>query len=386
MFLKWIFTFWNIITMTFVNIYIYKLFDSFEYVTFYNILLYTSLFIWFSFFWYFIWKFNINIKKLFYLSFLNFLISFLLLFFINSDFYWIIFFTLFYWIWMGNYYCSIQSYEIKDISDKKRDFYSSILSVWIKVLYIIVPLIVSLIFYLSDIFSYNEPYKLLFLLIPILYLLSLFFIKDLKPYSPIRVKLKSYKKFFNMKNKNILLYFLTDSITFTIPSILITILLIDILKTEITLWILQSLFSLFSIFLILLFSTKRNSNNRNKIMFYSWIIIFINFIFLWFNLNFIWLITYYIIDNIVSPFYKISVQIYDLKFISNIKYNKSDFFPSMIFRESILWFWRIFSLIIILIIIKYNPNNLENVFSYSFLILWFFYILSPLFIKLEENK
>lgn len=386
-YLKWIFTIWNIFAITFINIHIYKIFNNIEYVIYYNLWLYTNVFIGFVFLGYIVWKLNINIKNLFYISYINLFISFIILFSITNNTIAVIVFTIFYWIGMWNYYCATNSYEIKEVKSKNRDFYSSVLSSWIKFLYIIIPLFISFIFFISEKLNIEDPYKILFAIIPFFYFTSLFFIKNLTSYNPIQINFKSLRKFLNFKkNKNILWYFLTDSITFTIPSIMISILLIYILKTEINLWIIQSFFSIISIIFIMIFSTKRNGKNRYKIMLYSGIIIFINFLILWFNISFFWLTLYLIIDNLIAPFYKISVWVYDMKYISKIKYSKNDFFPTLIFREAILWLWRISSLIIILLIIKHYPNDIKKVFWYSFLSLWFFYILSPLFVILEEKK
>ena len=121
--LKWIFTFGSIISGVFINIYVYKNFNSIESVILYNIWLYSFLFIWFSFFGILISKLKIDLKKLFYFSYFNFIVSFLILIFLKNLFLSILFFAFFYWIWMWNYYAAIGFYELRETKEKIRDFY-----------------------------------------------------------------------------------------------------------------------------------------------------------------------------------------------------------------------------------------------------------------------
>ena len=396
LYIKFIFIIWTIISLTFVNLYVYKIFNnSIEYLIYYNIFLYTWMFLGFSIFWYIFLTFNFNVKNLFYVSFISLFTSFLFLLFVENDILRILLFIIFNSTWTWVYYSASHAYEIKNIKAKNRDFFSSLISIWFKFLYIFIPIFISLVFYLDSLFKFDNAYTILFILLPIVYLFSIFFIKNLKPYFLASTNINTntnisnknildFKRFFNKKNANIIFYFLTDSITFTIPNILIIIALINVLESEVSLWIYQSIFSLLSIILIALMSTVRNNRNRIKIMLISWIIIFMNFVILGFNLNLYGLILYYIIDSVIAPFYKISIHVYDLKFIKKIKSN--NILSTMIFRELILWIWRVLAFIIILVIIKYNPNNLENILQYSFIVLAFFYILSPIFVFLEEKN
>ena len=75
----WIYGFGSIITGTFVNIYIFKVHNSFIEILFYNVAFFSATFIGFSLFGWIMSILQGNIKNMYYLSYVLFIVSFLFL-------------------------------------------------------------------------------------------------------------------------------------------------------------------------------------------------------------------------------------------------------------------------------------------------------------------
>lgn len=78
-YLMWIYGVGSIITSTFVNIYIFKLHNSFAEILFYNMAFFSATFVGFSLLGWIMSVLQGNIKNMYYLSYVLFILSFLFL-------------------------------------------------------------------------------------------------------------------------------------------------------------------------------------------------------------------------------------------------------------------------------------------------------------------
>ncbi len=360
-YLMWIYGIGMIITNIFVNIYIFQINQSFLDVVIYNILFYTSTFVGFSgIWWYMSYKWN-DIKNMYYIGYFLFIISFILLFVLSGDIKGVYIFSILYALWNGAFWNWVHSQELQNIKDKNRDFYSSSISAWLNIIDIITPLWIAVIFYLSKVLVI-EGYTILFWFLPLVYLLSFIFIYRIDSYIPSSIDYKDLRNFFCMrKYKFGHLYFFIGWLKTGFKSVILAIISITLLKNEINVGILQWLLAFISSFVIVHFSFKRNSDNRFYYLTIIGIFSFINLIIftLFFN------ITYFIIFSLISIFldsmYRVSEHTYDLSLMDNIKTGESDFYPAMVLREVLLWWWRITALVLLFCISLYSWFAIENI-------------------------
>lgn len=160
------------------------------------------------------------------------------------------------------------------------------------------------------------------------------------------------------------------------------------MKTEFNIWLFQALLTFISTFLIIHLSLKRSKTNRVKYFFYFSFFILLNYILFWLNFTTIWYIIFSFIWLFLNPIYRVSEHVYDLALMDNIKTNDSDFYPAMVLREIILYAWRLLSIILIFLLLKYWLNT-EETLKISLIICWFIFLIkyfSIYFWEKYENK
>lgn len=389
-YIVWLYSIWWFIWNFFINIYIFKVNNNILDVFIYNLVYITASLVWFSLLWFFVAYFRKNIKILYYISFSLFIIAFLSLFIMHWE-YKLFLFWILYWIWNWAFWAWLHSQELANIEDKKRDFYSSSVIAWNNVLWIFVPFLISLIFYISTKYFNVSWYMVLFLIVPFLYFISFFYIKNIKDYSPKRIDLNHLKNFFNFK-KNLywLLYIFFTWVSHWISFFLPAVIAIYFLHNEINVWLFEWIISVISILFIMYLANIRNNNNRLKIMFISILLILINAIIFIFNFNTLWYIIYTIIWILLWPLYRISEHVYDLKIMDTLETWSDDFYSAMIYRDFLLWVWRVIIIwFFIFIILNFNIS-LEYMLKFLILLLAFTLLLSwgsiALYEKFLQNK
>jgi len=354
-YLMWIYWFWTIVSMIFVNIYIYKLNESLSNLITYNIVFFTTVVIWFTFIWYLMSVFKKNVKNLYYFSYFFLILAFILLLLFWDNLLWIYMFWSFYGFWVWTFRSAIHTYELSNIKDSHRDFYSSMVSFWENCLEILTPFIISLVFILSRYYDFNW-YYILFFITPLIYVTSFFFINQIDNYIPNKISKKDLKNFFNLR-KYIFwhLFFFFWWIQQWLYTFLFAILSLYMLKNEVNIWIFQWILWIISISLIIFFSLKRNWDNRFKffaILSFSYFLICILLVL---NFNIVGYIIFSLFSILIKPLYNVSKHVYDLSLMDNIKTCENDFFPAMLFRDFVQYLWRLVALFSFLYIsLNYN--------------------------------
>lgn len=387
-YLMWIYSVWNIISHIFINIYVFSLNKNIYDVLEYNLFFVTATFIGFSFLGFLMSIFKKNIKYMYYLAYSLFILAFILILIFSWKF-WTLLFASIYWLGFGSFRCAVHTQELVNIKDKTRDFYSSVISSGTNIINIIVPLFVSFIFFIVKKYFNFSPYIVLFLVLPFVYFISFKFIHNIWDYIPSKIKKKDVKNFFNLKKYLFgQLYILSVWLYQWLFWSLFPIIAITILKTEVNVWFFEWIITFISTFVIVFLSTKRNIKNRIKFMWIISVLIFINITIFAFNFNLIWYIIYSLVSIILTPLYRISEHVFDLKLMDTIKAKWSDFFPAMIFREITLWLWRVF-IIFILILLYYKWFNNEEIIQFGLISIWiliiFAWISISLHMKLEDR-
>jgi hypothetical protein len=380
-YLLWIYATWWFITSIFINIYVFSLQSSVSQVIIYNIINYSWIITWFVGIWFLMSHLGKNIKKMYYIWYVLFILSFLSLFFLEWKLVWVYVFAIIFWIWDWIFWNAVHTQELKNIENKSRDFYSSTISAWDNVIKIFLPLIISWIFFIWKIFDF-DGYTIIFLCLPFIYMISFFFINNIWDYFPAKIKFEDVKDFFDFKKyKYWHLYFLSSWINEALIIFLIPVLSIYFLKTEVNVWLFQAFLTFISTTLIVHLSSKRHEKNRFKYYFNISLLMMLNFVFLW---AFLWTFTFVVFSLILlflEPILWVSYHVYNLSLMDNIKTKNNDFYPSMLWREVFLYTWRIWVLLWLAFLVYFFKFDLEEtlktwiflcIFSYIMLV-WSIY-------------
>lgn len=382
-YLMWIYSFWQFIAALFINIYIFKIDNDITNVIIYNIIFFSSNLLWFSGLGYILSIYKINIRTMYYLSYIVFILSFIFLLLFKNNIVWSYIFWFIYGTGLGSFWCAVHANELNNIADENRDFYSSLISAGWNILQIITPLLVSVVFYFSSLFSINW-YYLLFIIIPIVYLISFLFIKNTWLYIPSKINKDDVKNFFNLKK-----YFWWQAYIFftgmlwAFKIVILPIIAIILLKNEVNVWIFESIMWVISFFLVIFLSHIRNAKNRLIILFWVTLVIFLVHLLFSFSFNIYTYILFNLSLVILSPIFRVSEHVYDLKIMDTIKNPDSDFFPSMVLREFTLAISRISTLILCLFLVYYSNYSLETLLKIFLILNGLSYLLVYISIKLH---
>ena len=387
-YLMWIYSAGTIVSSIFINIYVFSLNKEISDVIIYNLFFTIFTFIGFSGIGVIMSIFQKNIKYMYYIAYILYIFSYLLLFILDKHI-WVYLFAIFYWLWNWAFWCAVHTQELVNIKDKTRDIYSSIISSWENIIKIVVPLLVSVIFFVVWKFFDFSAYIILFLLLPIIYAFSFLFIKDIWDYVPSKITINDIKNFFNLKKYLFgQLYFLFSWFLSWFTWVIFPVVSILILKTEVNVGLFEWIITFISTFLVIFLANKRNVGNRVKIMWILSFLIFVNISIFAFNFSLIWYIIFTLLAIILNPLYRVSSHVFDLKLMDTIKVSESDFYPTMILREFSLWIGRILALGGLSILVYYWFND-KNILRIWLLWIWVFTILLwvaiALHMKYEEK-
>lgn len=384
-YLMWIYGMGGVISGLFVNIFIFKLDQNIVDVISYNLVFFTFSFIGFSLIGYVMSLLKKDIKNMYYISYSLFILGFVYLLFFHNQLVEILLFAMIFGTGNGAFRCAVHSQELVHIADKKRDLYSSSISAGSTIIGISMPLVVSWVFFVSKILSFNG-YIILFLFLPFLYITSFLFIKNIESYIPDTIKKADVKNFFNFKKYFFwLLYILWVSFYQGIQYIIWATIAIYLLKTEINVGLFEGIISLLSTVILIFLSHSRTTDNRIKIMGYLTLFLSLNYFLFVANFSIFWYLIYTIIGIIVWPLYRVSEHVYDLKIMDSIKYEGSDFFPAMILREVLLWIWRMFVMLIILYVATLTNVELQSVLKVGLILIPTFLIFTWCMIALHTK-
>lgn len=386
-YLMWIYAFGHIITAIFINIYVFQTFDTVTSVLYYNLILFTATFIGFTPVGFLLSQLQKNVKISFILAYSFFVFAFFLLFFFRNFAPIVFIFSFFYGFAFGSFWCGLHSYELKETSKEQRDFYSSIVSAGESFLNIITPLLISLIFFFADKFESINGYGIIFWLLPLSYISSFFFIKNLPDYTPLKLQKSDIENFFNLKETKFnLLYFFFSGFTGNIPRALIAIITLFVLGSELNVWIFQGIVGLLSVVFILFLSHKRHENNRAKIMLIAASLMALNYIVLGFHISFISLVIFSLINIILEPIFRVSEHVFDLKYMGEINIKNNNFFGTMLSREIVVWLWRATALILLIISFSFWTDNISKTLILPLILSGIGYVITTLFIFAEEKR
>lgn len=383
-YLMWVHHIGIIIVEVFINIYIFQINQSLLDVAIYNMIYYWATFLGFSWIGWYMAHIQKNIKYMYYIAYTMCVWAFLPVIFTSWDYNWILIFALIYGTWYGAFWNAAHSQELKNITDKDRDFYSSSISVGMNMVQIVIPLCIAILFYITWAL-HLDGYTLLFFILPTTYLASSIFISRISNYTPQKISQKDVKNFFHLKKyKAGHIYYLLHWMEHGIQIVIVPVISIMLLKNEINIWFFQWILWIISTYSVMYLATKRTPNNRIQYFIVLGALMFLNYI--WFALFYsLWaFIIFSLISIILYPLFRVSSHSYSLSLMDNVKIPGSDFYPSMILREIILTIGR-FVAIGILIFFFYYWFDLQTLLQIGIACIGINYILKSGLIYLWDK-
>lgn len=377
------YNFSSIVLNTFFGVIIFQLNNSLL-----ELLIYSLIMIFVSDFSFFIFGvfssyFKLNMKNYLFSIITNTLSYIWLIFFHNNilDFY---IFGILHGVSIGTYWLSLHTYELSHTKNENRDFYVSAISVGTQILNLTVPFLSTIIFYFS-LKLFNNEYLLLFYIIPLIYMFSLLPLKNIKEFHPNNIYFKELiKNLLSKEAKIISLYTFFDSFKFGNLIVLNSYITISALKSLLNIGIAVTIFSLITIFLTAVISNYINENNRLITMFIGVVGIIFAYLPLYFEVNIYTFAWWSLLLIIFNPFYEITSRVINLYSMEKLIVNNS-FYTGMLYRTVILWFGRVFSLglFIILYLMILDDKIVISLMISMFLISYIFeYIMAKKILKL----
>ena len=357
-FLFLIYEFAQIITEIFLNTFIFLQTKSVILLVIYNSVYFTGCMIGFVVWGFIMAQLRISLKYNYLRAFIIFFISFVVLLVFPHDFPYLLIFAILNGIGLGMFWVGVHSYEITQTNNSDRDFYSSMLEAGKQIFLIIAPFVATLSFILSERVFHTETFKILFWILPLIYIFALPFLFKLPDLVPEKIELKEVKRLlFDNSISKARHYYLIGAFDWALLIIVLPVLSITAMKTVINIGVLETIMGVISFFIITFLSHIRHKDNRIKIMLYGVIGIVIGYSFLFMSPIFPYTyIVYSLCMVVVRPVFRVSEHTIDLYSVELIKGKQKCFFPSLLYRDFMLWISRIISMILI-IFIAYMFNN-----------------------------
>jgi YQGE family putative transporter len=357
-YLMWIYFIGVIISTTFVNIYIFQIEWSYFDVLVFNLIVFTSGAIWFIWMWILFSRLQRNVSQMYYIWYTLFILWFLVLFVFPHNLWASYLFWVFYWFAAGIYWNAVHSQELKNISNDARDFYSSSISAGSNIISVVIPLLISGIFFFGDTIKF-DAYTVLFIILPLIYSISFLFIRNIPTYVPKRVELRDIWACFDMKKHRFAnLYLFFSGAKHGLAKTSIAIVSILLLENEVNIWIFQWVLAFLSSYVVIHFWLKRHVWNRFIFFLIICSCMIGLYIFLWALFSFYAFILFSVFNLFLFPMYRVSAHTYDLTIMDNSKNWEQDFYPMMLWREAIMLVSRAGSILLILTILYFT--NIES--------------------------
>ena len=375
----WI-AFWNI----FLNTYIFFYFWGIGDVLYYNLLYWSSIYFWFVLSGA-VWRYyNLNVKFLYYLWFLGMSLAFFLLLLITTSTVIPIFWIL-YWLSFWAYWTAAHTYELNFIERKRRPIYSSIVVLSRDFFGIIVPLWVSLLFFISETYFSFSTYTVLFTLFWCINLLTIVFVKDLSEYYFKKFSLKSILRLYSQGNIYQTLYFFNQTLVVQLGRIVIVILMIYIFQSEVQIGFFQALSFVFALVSWINIWKKLDTSNILFYMTLFAILIALNFVILLYSLDVFSFFVFLVIYSMIFPLYGICDKVVLMEYMGDISKLGDNFLNQITQRETIFFLARFLTFWLLFLLSLSANFAIESIIHILIIICAISFLMSVLLVYLEKR-
>lgn len=374
-YIRWINMIRTLVLGIFTNIFVYQVYGSIPSLIISNI-----VYLFWSALWFWIggiiihFKEKTNIKHIFYIAFLLFVIWFLLMPLIWHTLWWVMIFFLIVGTGSGMFYFGTTNYEGIFLDDTQRNFYSSALNAWLILVKILTPMLVALFFWVASWWSI-DGYTILFIATWLIYLYWIQFIRYIPDHHVEKTSLQWLRKYFKW-NKSILasssffgLYGLDKWV-----KILFSILLILILKSEISIGMYEWILNIIAVFIMIFIWVKATQKQQDHIFLGAAILFIVICVLVWWTASLYTLIIYSLGVIILEPIL-VSMRLADFYRHQDIINKNGSMHLWVIYSETRMEIGRILFLWIVLLISYYVDTTTiiawwMSIFSLCYLFLY----------------
>jgi YQGE family putative transporter len=344
-YLHWIYGVVGALTSTFVQIFLYRQFDSLSFNVIGLIVYFIGCALGFSLVGAVVARYRGDMKWGYIYAFVILCVSFIFLFGTVSmqD---ALLFMFTNGFGLGLYWVTLHTFELTETKNQERDYYSSVLSAGDQIIDLLAPALAALLFVLSsDVFGLGT-FTLLFIVAPLIYLSGLPLFRHVRSYRPHPVERADVRHFFrNRKNQHAQVYLFAGSANFALSRITIPIVAILFLGSETNVGLFNALFAIISAVALMYLTKHRHTGNRLHFLFYTSLVSAAIALLLAFNFTLVTFMLFSLLSVIVRPLQRVSAHVIDLETMETLGREGRDFFPTMIMRDAVFGVWRVLALI-----------------------------------------
>jgi YQGE family putative transporter len=237
----------------------------------------------------------------------------------------------------GLFWLTIHTYELSEIKNHERDFYSSLLAAGGGIVSIAGPALATILIWMSVGLNWGD-FTLLFFITPIFYCLGVFCFRRVNDYRPNPIEWDDLVHFFeDRKNRSAYPYLVGTAFQHMCFTIIMPLVIFFLLGNAMNVGLFATVLALFSAVCVLILSSYRTVTNRFQFLGVSSIGLAVLTAGLGFHLEFSSLILYGLFGAVLWPAVRVSIHVLDLQTMESMGRSGKDFYATMIFREILLW-------------------------------------------------
>jgi len=291
-----------------------------------------------------------SVRWSYWLGLVAFALSFVWLAQAHAELWQLLVFMALYGFGIGAFWLAVHSFEMIFTDDSNRDFYSSMLSLGERAISLLAPAAALGLFYASVHWLGWGQFELLFLLLPLPYLLGVLLVWRLPDFVPRQLNWQYLRDLVLMPRfKELRQFSFAAGAYQPFDSVIFPVVMIFVLKTVVNIGLFEIVMGLLSMLLVTLSAHHRTPHNR--IAFLQWTTAATCFALL-LLLGFEWspwlFAGYTLLSSLVDPLFSVSGHTTDLFAIEKMRNDADSFYEGLLFRDLLLFFARVVVLLLLL--------------------------------------
>ena len=371
----------QIIFGTFINIYAYQIAGGWSWLLWGTLLMLTMTLIPFVIVGFLSRRHVLNMRPLFIAGIIIYGLSFLCM--LPGTLWSLLVWYFVYGVANGLFYCAWNTYELKRISIAARGQYSGIWQAFYGLAKIIIPLLISLLFFLLKDVNMT-PYIILLPLSAIVSFISLYRVRKLPDEYLPKLQTADMHYFFQRKHFR---WIFNISMRGIYRMVALTLLIISfyILKTEINIWIYTSVIALFTLLALVYIWRQVQEHNRVMYLGLACISLTLMYIFYAYHITPLGFIIVSIWSVTLVPIHAIFDKVNYLRVLESLQSPTQNIFSPILGAEFLLYVTRALSILILLFFVW---QSTETVMKYALLIpaIWISLLRCSLYMWERQNK
>ncbi len=346
-FLYWIYEFSMIIVSSFLAAFVFLQTDSIFQLVIYQVVYFTGVFLGFCAWGYLVAQLQMSMRLNYLKAFALFFLSFLVLIIFPSTLPVLLVFAFFNGTALGMFWLGVHAYELILTKNAERDFYSSMLMAGGQTLKILSPLVATASVIIAEQYLKIETFRLLFWVIPCVYLLSIPSLFKLPDFTSEKIKKGEMRRLFtDSRIRKHRVYYFIQSLDWANWSVLYSVIALGALGSVINMGIFETIMGVIAVITILSLANFRHEGNRLKIMLFATLgsAAAYSLLFFW-QVSPYFFMAYALALIILRPIFRVSEHTIDLQSIESLRETEhASFYGGLIYRDIVIYWGRMAAL------------------------------------------